>query len=370
MGVPTINGLGLCAGIGGLERGLKLSLGNAYRPVCMVEREIYGCAVLAARMEDGSLDPCIYTDLESFDGRAWRGVVDLVSAGLPCQPYSVAGRQSGLEDERAYGTGDGPIPHTLRIIEECRPSLVFFENVPNWVLGGFFRPVGEELSRLGYRLEDPFFCRASDVGAPHRRERVFILALRDIGKDVANSNSNSNRCEGVGGGGIFNREREAQRNDADRRSGATVADASSARAGGERESLPDQQLETRRDGRGSGSDNRSREMGDTDCTGPQRRRSEGCSGPHELPTWPPGPEDRDGWRDYTERGGPLPYFCRSTHEFPHRLDRLRALGNSCVPQQAALAFTILIRRALKIESGTPYRSKPDPRAAPIRTARS
>jgi site-specific DNA-cytosine methylase/intein/homing endonuclease len=87
-----------------------------------------------------------------------------------CQPYSLAGEQKGNEDERALW------PEFARIVAECRPSLVFIENVPAFVIRGGFRPLGEELCRLGYELEDPVFLAAGDVGAPHIRERVFILA--------------------------------------------------------------------------------------------------------------------------------------------------------------------------------------------------
>lgn len=114
--------------------------------------------------------------LATFDGRPWRGVVDCIIAGLPCQPYSLAGKRIGNDDARSWGDGAGPIPSTIRIIDEARPALVWLENVPAWVVGGFFQPVAEALSAMGYRVESPIFVAAEDVGASHRRERVFVMA--------------------------------------------------------------------------------------------------------------------------------------------------------------------------------------------------
>ncbi len=161
--------LSLCAGVEGLGLGVQLAVPGA-RTVCYVEREAYCCAVLAARMQDEALAPApVWSDLGTFDGRPWRGRVDIVTAGLPCQPYSVAGKRRGHEDERAIW------PTFVRIVEEVRPSMVFLENVPAFLQ--FFRPVGEALSGLGYWIEAGLFS-AAEVGAPHRRERLFVLAGR------------------------------------------------------------------------------------------------------------------------------------------------------------------------------------------------
>lgn len=176
-----INTIGLCSGIGMLEEAVRLGcefFGLTARPAVLCEWEAYAAPCLLAGMEEQSLEPCpIWCgDLKDFDAAPFRGLVDILCAGLPCQPYSVAGKQRGLDDQRSYGDGDGPIPHFLRIVAECRPAVVFVENVPPWVTGGWFRPVGEELSRLGYTVESPLFVTAEEVGASHKRERVFVLA--------------------------------------------------------------------------------------------------------------------------------------------------------------------------------------------------
>lgn len=167
--------LSLCSGVGMLDLGLHAAF--AARTVCYVEREAFAASQLVALMESGLLDAApVWSDLATFDARAWRGRVDCIIAGLPCQPYSAAGKREGNDDRRSWGEGDGPIPHFLRIVDESRPAVVWLENVTAWVMGGFFRPVGEELCRLGYELEKPLLLAASDVGASHQRERVFIMA--------------------------------------------------------------------------------------------------------------------------------------------------------------------------------------------------
>src|SRR3954471_24871501 len=96
----TLHGLALCAGIGGLELGIASVL-RSYRTVCYVEGEAYAAACLVARMEEGRLHSApIWSDLRTFGGRPWRGRVDVVTTGYPCQPFSLAGRRAGAEDLR------------------------------------------------------------------------------------------------------------------------------------------------------------------------------------------------------------------------------------------------------------------------------
>ena len=119
----SINVLSLCSGVGGLDLAVGLACPGA-RVVCYVEGEAYGASVLTARMEEGSLDPApIWSDLRSFDGRRWRGVVDLVTCGWPCQPASVAGARAGDSDARWLWDD------VVRILDEVQPRWFFGENV-------------------------------------------------------------------------------------------------------------------------------------------------------------------------------------------------------------------------------------------------
>lgn len=163
-----MNELALCAGVGGMSLGLKLAVGDSALTVCYVEGEAYCAKVLAARMADGALDDApIWSDIRSFDGAAWRGCVDIVSAGLPCQPYSVAGKQRGNDDDRALW------PHFVRIVRECEPAIVFIENVP--AFQKHFEPVWTELRAMGFEWAPALLQTASESGAPHIRRRFFAL---------------------------------------------------------------------------------------------------------------------------------------------------------------------------------------------------
>ncbi|MGH8613810.1 MAG: DNA cytosine methyltransferase [Gammaproteobacteria bacterium] len=168
MDTPELHVLSLCAGVAGLDLGVRLALPRA-RTVCYVEREAYACEVLASRMAEDILDAApIWTDLSTFDGRAWRGAVDLVIAGFPCQPFSVAGQRKHEADERHLW------PEIARIVSECDPTLVFLENV---AIRAFVEP-WRDLRGMGFELSRPFAATAAELGAPHLRRRIFVLAYR------------------------------------------------------------------------------------------------------------------------------------------------------------------------------------------------
>lgn len=162
----------------GFQAGLR-SLGISSRVALCCEWDSYAAAILLERMEAAFMEPCpIWCgDLAELDLHHMAGQLDCFVAGLPCQPYSLAGKRQGNSDQRSHGEDNsGPVPQFLRHVEDCRPALVFLENVPAWVTGGHFRSVGEELCRFGYTIEEPLFITAESVGASHRRERVFVLA--------------------------------------------------------------------------------------------------------------------------------------------------------------------------------------------------
>jgi DNA (cytosine-5)-methyltransferase 1 len=122
-----------------------------------------------ARMEEKAMDQApIWDDLESFDGKKWSKKVDIVTAGFPCQPFSVCGNKKGLSDKRWIW------PSIARILKEVLPKTVFLENVSGFVSMGL-ESVLSDLATLGY---DAKWCciPASAVGAPHERERFFMLA--------------------------------------------------------------------------------------------------------------------------------------------------------------------------------------------------
>src|SRR5574340_224475 len=134
--------LALFAGAGGGILGGKL-LG--WRTVCAVEREPYAASVLAQRQNDGILPAFpIWDDVCTFDGRPWRGIVDVVSGGFPCQDISAAGRGAGIDGERS-----GMWKHMARIIGEIRPRFAFVENSPMLCSRGLGTVLGD-LAALGF----------------------------------------------------------------------------------------------------------------------------------------------------------------------------------------------------------------------------
>ena len=292
-----MNGLSLCAGVGGLDLGLHLVIPR-YRTICYVEIEAYPQDILLARMEDGILNRApIWGDLKQFDANPWRGLVDIVHGGYPCQPFSVAGKRAGANDPRHLW------PHVARIMAECQPTYGFFENVSGHLSLGF-REVAQDLEGMGYIVSAGLFT-AAEVGAPHRRQRLYILARRQKGNSVADAGCEREYAGESGGS---------------RRAGRTEAPVS-----------------------GSGGTT----VGHTDYAGLERRSLAIGEGPDEWPAWPPGPEEWAEW-EATLRVRPdlapatiEPTVRRVAHGLPHRVGRLKALGSAVVPDMVALAWRTL-----------------------------
>lgn len=162
-----MNELHLFAGAGG---GILGGLLLGHRPVCAVEIEPYCREVLLQRQRDGILPwfP-IWDDVRTFDGNPWRGIADVVCGGFPCQDISAAGNGDGLEGERSGLWGE-----MRRVISEVRPRYVFVENSPMLTIRGLGRVLGE-LAEMGFNAR--WGCiPAAYVGAPHGRDRIWILA--------------------------------------------------------------------------------------------------------------------------------------------------------------------------------------------------
>jgi DNA (cytosine-5)-methyltransferase 1 len=201
-----LNELALFAGAGGGILGGQL-LG--WRTVCAVEWEPYAACVLAARQNDGLLPPFpIWDDVQTFDGRPWRGVAQVISGGFPCQDISIAGKGDGLDGERS-----GMWKQMARIICEVGPEYVFVENSPMLVSRGLGAVLGD-LSSMGFDAKWGI-VGAKDVGANHQRDRIWIVAhsnsngwttrkkSRSIGTTVSeqqegqNNSLNSERASGL-----------------------------------------------------------------------------------------------------------------------------------------------------------------------------
>lgn len=398
MALRPLRVLSLCSGAGGLDLGIRLAVPGS-RTVGFVERDAFAAACLVARMEEQALDPApVWDDLTTFEGGAWRGRVDLVAAGFPCQPWSNAGQRRGTDDERWLW------PAVARVVREVGPRYVFLENVRGLLRGGIEHVLGS-LAELGFDAEWDVF-RASDVGAPHQRARVFLLARAVSDAD---------------GGDLREPAERRVRGEAERRDavagdvGEGLADAAcgelplARRRSGDRsgplpdgEDVADAHHDRRREcgeahderGKPPGDvhDGRDPSLADADRARLERRRrdvprpNEGAartSSPavgdadgerhgkegaaRERATdarepsdgfWPPGPDDAEGWRRWLEgHPGTEPAVRRGAHGVARRVveseraDRLRGLGNGVVPLCAAVALLTLDERLAAHGSG-------------------
>lgn len=296
-----MNELALFAGAGGGILGGHL-LG--WRTVCAVEWEPYAASVLAQRQNDGLLPPFpIWDDVQTFDGKPWRGIVDVVSGGFPCQDISVAGKGAGISGERS-----GMWSHMARIIGEVRPRFAFVENSPALITRGL-GVVLSDLAALGYDCKWTVLG-AADVGAPHQRDRFWLVA-----------NASGGRCSQPQGGEV---EQQGRTEVVGASAIATMAHSNSLRQLQPQGCKPDER------GRpGHSSD----EVSDTNC--PRRKQSQNEANPSASSR-----ESRDaiggnGWW-LTE-----PDVGRVAHGVAARVDRLKAIGNGQVPLCAAEAWRLL-----------------------------
>lgn len=163
--------LSLFSGSGG---GLLAGKLLGWKPIGYVEKDEYCQQVIAQRIRDGLLDNApIFSDIKVFldSGCAglYRGVTDIITAGFPCQPFSAAGKRKGVGDSRNLW------PETMECIRQIRPQYAFLENVAGLISNGYIRTVLGDLAEGGYDSRWRIVS-AADVGAPHRRDRLWILA--------------------------------------------------------------------------------------------------------------------------------------------------------------------------------------------------
>lgn len=290
----VLAGISLCAGYAGLDLGLAVAE-PGYRTVCYVEREAHAAATLVARMEDAALEPApVWDDLKSFDGRPWRGRVHILSAGYPCQPFSLAGKRRGEADPRHLW------PDVERIINEVRPRAVFAENVEGHIDLGFAE-VARSLAELGYHAKAGLFT-AREVGAPHRRRRLFILAYAD-----------GERCGLPAGSDDRGRQRPA---------------AQPVRCGGGQ--LGPVLAEQRRSGM------------DHAMAGDEGAGAEASGEAGTISIFAPGPGELPAWEELLHRQPDLQPAILRTHDgMADRVERTRAAGNGVCPLEAAFAYRTL-----------------------------
>ena len=281
----TLNVLSLCSGAGGLELGLHAAEPRA-RTVCYVEREAYAAACLVARMEDQALDQApVWDDVATFDAAAWRGLVDIVTSGDPCQPNSVAGNRKGTGDDRWL------LDHVLEIFDQSGAHTFFRENVPGNA-DGQLSVLVPALEGMGCTVAAGIFS-AAEVGASHRRERLFVLAHRDQRR----FNERANAAESAPSGRRRTRKLES--------SGEHVGESAGARHGtgrpGQGGPLRDEARRAEPDGRCDAVGNTEGGAGRAEPEGEGRNRA-GFAGTGEAVAHPPSGRGRQVERGQAEEG--------------------------------------------------------------------
>lgn len=290
----------LFSGIGGFDLAAqRVGWVNTFQ----VEKDNWCRRVLAKNFPDAHR----HNDIRDFDGSQYRGTVDVVSGGFPCQPYSTAGQRKGSEDERHLW------PEMLRVIREVAPSWVVGENVRglvSWSDGLVFEQVCADLEAEGYEVQ-PFLLPAAGVNAPHERYRVWFVAhakvLNDSGRPGAISCENGGSefedlSQPCGSGAIY----------------ACIPEKAKCKCASDS-----------RTGRNGFTDVRSISpnahlAGCEKLNAPSIAARQGFSTGRTI----------DRWDEWTTE----PPVCGMDDGIPRRVDRIRGLGNAIVPDVAQRIF--------------------------------
>lgn len=332
--------LSLFSGAGGGLLATKHLLG--WRTICYVEWDKYAVDVLEARIRDGYLDDApIWDDAFTFDGRPWAGLVDVVTAGFPCQPFSTAGKGLAENDPR------NGWPAVIRILCEVQPRYALLENVPGLISKPYFRRMLGELAQAGFDIEHDCIS-AEEIGANHKRERLWIVAnstsgafdmakqsweaVLDLARDGSSQSvpyTNRSGCEELNISKEPERERLSYRLDHARE----VPNANDTETTRQREHGGEVYAwaESKRP------DLVCQSLSDTDCERLGKRRSSQQT-------------EQDG---YIGRGATQddigawwtvePELGRVANGVAHRVDRLRAIGNGQVPDVVAAAWERFVK---------------------------
>mgnify|MGYP003682067295 CR=1 FL=1 len=377
LAIPSLNGISLFSGIAGLDLGIQHIIPNS-RTICFVEREIYTAQILHQKMQLGLLHPApIYSDVITFPSVAhhFSQKVDFITAGFPCQPFSQAGSRKGISDERWLWDS------ILDTISQTTPSFLFLENVSNllneW---GAFDEISKTLSKIGFNIEWSN-VRASDVGANHQRNRLFIFAYKT--GTLSKLNLTNPNCFRHNRRSPETRLKTQNGSKIERRSSAAHTIPNPNRIGrntnfknlrcGQSDSLWKGIKFTHSNGfkstlRGNcsitkeGSGKGKYDTSRSECLQWEKHIietgfSSSITDSHNIgePITPLRNEERRCFQQpksnfqpsWWTGNPPFSPVCRVDDGIPHGMDRLRALGNAVVPLQAAHAFHHLILRGLQ-----------------------
>ena len=292
--------LDLFSGIGGFSLGLERA---GMETVAFCEVDAFCRQVLAKHWPNVR----IHDDVRTLDGNEYRGAVDVVCGGFPCQPFSLAGKRDGKDDDRHLW------PEMLRIIREVQPRYVIGENVAGFITMELDNCLSD-LEAIGYAC-GAFVIPACAVDAQHRRDRVWILAHRD--SDSESSGTVNAETRGMQAANVGNASSQSGRSSESREG--------SGRLGMERPVLEEARRQEASDQSGRSGKN----VSDANSASEQGRGL--SSGVHAQDTDPNSRSDESG-RSAPCKWKPEPGVGRVVNGVPRRMDRLKSLGNAVVPQ--------------------------------------
>ena len=291
-----MNGLDLFSGIGGISYALR----DYVRPVAYCEIDRYCQGVLISRMATKDLPMArIWDNICTLPGGFFKGRIDIIYGGFPCQDISVAGHGKGLAGERS-----GLFYEILRLCLEIKPRFIFLENVPAITTRGGTEVV-REITALGY---DCRWCviSAASIGALHRRERWFLLGYSKHNGHVATKDGRTDREEPISG----QQQQQKEKIGKFTRTGnspTNVADFCISDSIASQQTNPNSIAEQAKERTRRGSSRQYRPF-----------------------------ESREHWQEVVSG------VCRVSDGVPFHVERLRGLGNSVVPAQVKEAFEILM----------------------------
>ena len=281
----------LFSGIGGFDLAAQWA---GFENIFQVEIDNYCQKVLEKNFPNVKR----YKDIKEFDGTEYTGTIDIISGGFPCQPFSVAGKQKGAEDDRNLW------PEMFRVIQEIRPTWVLGENVANILNFVEFDNILADLEAAEYEVW-PLIIPAVAVDAKHRRDRVWIVAYADVTREWRKS-----------------REGETKENAYDANTDGKGLERPEPKRYSRTDGLPPELCENVADTEGNRWDSQTQQKMDEKTDRRKKRCGfDNCNKNISTGVWPVEPN-----------------VGRVANGIPRRVDRLKGLGNAIVPQVAYRIF--------------------------------